>query len=64
MTKQKKQRAIERNKKRRVKQEHQRKLKRKLGHIVGEIRMGNYQGVKDSPLLKANVDLAKKMLKP
>lgn len=62
MSKQKKQQAIERNKKRRVKHEQQRKLKRKLGHIVEEIRMGNYQGVKDSPLLKANIGLAKKML--
>lgn len=60
--KQKKRNAIERNKKRKVKHEQQRKLKRKLGHIVEEIRQDNYQGVRTSPLLRANLELVKEML--
>lgn len=62
MKKQKKSLAIERNKKRRVEHEQQRKLKRKLCHIVEQIRKGNFRGVNSSPLLWANWTLAKEML--
>lgn len=49
--------------KRRAAREHQRKLKRKLCHIVEELRDGHYEGVRESPLLRANWGLAMKMLK-
>ena len=57
--------AKERDKRRRLRQarrEHQRKMKRKLCHIVEELRRGNYRGVKNSPLLRANLPYAMKML--
>ena len=49
--------------KKRAAHEHQRKLKRKLCHIVEELGLGHYQGVKDSPLLRANKGLAINMLR-
>jgi len=47
---------------RRASRERQRKLKRKLCHIVEELRMGRYKGVRNSPLLRANLPYAMKML--
>ena len=47
----------------RTAREHQRKLKRKLCHIVDELYYGRYQGVKSSPLLRANKSLVMSMLK-
>lgn len=55
----------ERNKRRmsrRASREHQRKLKRKLCHIVEEMRLGHYRGVRNSPLLRANLPYAMKIL--
>lgn len=43
--------------------EQQRKLKRKLYRIVDLISAGYYEGVKNSPLLKANIGLAQRVLK-
>lgn len=59
----KKMQANRRRVSKRMRREHQRKLKRKLGHIVDEIRIGNYQGVRESPLLRANIPLVNEMLK-
>ena len=63
MSKQKKMSAERRREIKRMRREHQRKLKRKLGHIVEQVRIGNYQGVKSSPLLWANTELVNRMLK-
>ena len=52
-----------RHHKKRAAREQQRKLKRKLCHIVEELGLGHYQGVKDSPLLRANKGLAINMLR-
>jgi len=49
--------------KKRAAHEHQRKLKRKLCHIVDELYYGRYQGVKSSPLLRVNKQLTMSMLK-
>ena len=59
---QKKMNAERRREIKRMRREHQRKLKRKLWHIVEQIRIGNYKGVKSSPLLRANLGLVRKMM--
>lgn len=47
----------------RVKRENQRKLKRKLLRIIDKIGCGYYDGVKDSPLMKANWYFVQRVLK-
>lgn len=47
----------------RERREHQRKLKRKLLKIIDKIGLGYYDGVKDSPLMKANFGFVQSQLK-
>ena len=42
---------------------HQRKLKTKLLRIIDQIGMGYFNGVKDSPLMKANWNFVQRQLK-
>ncbi len=48
---------------RRATRNRQRKLKQKLSYLVDEIGCGRLTGVKESPLLAANLGFAMRMLK-
>jgi hypothetical protein len=46
-----------------LRRKKQRKLKTKLLKIIDKIGMGYYDGVKDSPLMKANWNFVQRVLK-